>query len=232
MLLTVDLLFFAANLTKLVHGAWLPLLIALAVFTVMTTWQKGRALVSRQRTLDEGPLQAFIDRLHEIKPPLHRVSGTAVFLNRGKATAPLALRANVEHNQVLHQHVVILAIERRARTHVPDAERLTVDALGYEDDRITHVTARFGYMDQPDVPSLLPLIRDVGLESRIDGGGRPISCPPSNCAGAHAGHEPLAQAPVHRDLTDHRRRRRVLRSSPRPHRHHGLAHRALASLGA
>jgi KUP system potassium uptake protein len=167
-LLTVDLLFFAANLTKLVHGAWLPLLIGLAVFTVMTTWQKGRELVSRQRTLDEGSLQAFIDRLHAIKPPLHRVSGTAVFLNRGKATAPLALRANVEHNQVLHQHVVILAIESVPVPHVRDAERLTVDALGYEDDRITHVTARFGYMDQPDVPSLLPLIRDAGLESRID----------------------------------------------------------------
>ncbi len=169
-LLTVDLLFFAANLTKLVHGAWLPLLIGLAVFTVMTTWQKGRELVTRQRMLDEGPLQAFIDRLHAIKPPLHRVSGTAVFLNRGKATAPLALRANVEHNQVLHQHVVILAIESVPVPHVRDAERLTVDALGYEDDRITHVTARFGYMDQPDVPSLLPLIRDVGLESRIDSG--------------------------------------------------------------
>jgi KUP system potassium uptake protein len=169
-LLTVDLLFFAANLTKLVHGAWLPLLIGLAVFTVMTTWQKGRGLVTRQRMLDEGPLQAFIDGLHAIKPPLHRVSGTAVFLNRGKATAPLALRANVEHNQVLHQHVVILAIESVPVPHVRDAERLTVDPLGYEDDRITHVTARFGYMDQPDVPSLLPLIRDVGLESRIDGG--------------------------------------------------------------
>jgi KUP system potassium uptake protein len=169
-LLTVDLLFFAANLTKLVHGAWLPLLIGLAVFTVMTTWQKGRELVTRQRALDEGPLQAFIDGLHAIKPPLHRVSGTAVFLNRGKATAPLALRANVEHNQVLHQHVVILAIESVPVPHVRDAERLTVDALGYEDDRITHVTARFGYMDQPDVPSLLPLIRDVGLESRIDVG--------------------------------------------------------------
>jgi len=169
-LLAVDLLFFAANLTKLVHGAWLPLLIALAVFTVMTTWQKGRELVSRQRVLDEGPLQAFIDRLHAIKPPLHRVSGTAVFLNRGKATAPLALRANVEHNQVLHSHVVILAIETMPVPHVRDAERLTVDALGYEDDRITHVTARFGYMDQPDVPGLLPLIRDAGLESRIDEG--------------------------------------------------------------
>jgi KUP system potassium uptake protein len=85
-----------------------------------------------------------------------------VFLNRGKATAPLALRANVEHNQVLHQHVVILAIETVPVPHVPDAERLTIDALGYEDDRITRVSARFGYMDQPDVPGLLLTHRALG----------------------------------------------------------------------
>ena len=82
--------------------------------------------------------------------------GTAVFLNRGKDTAPLALRANVEHNQVLHQDVLILSIETRPVPHVPAAERIAVDDLGYKDDRIIHVTARFGYMDQPDVPGLLP----------------------------------------------------------------------------
>ena len=167
-LLTVDLLFFAANLTKLVHGAWLPLLIAVAVFTVLTTWQKGRGLVTRQRQLDEGPLGAFIDQLHAIKPPLPRVPGTAIFLNRGKATAPLALRANVEHNQILHEHVIILAIETMPVPHVPDPERLTVEALGPKDDRITHVTARFGYKDQPNVPGLLPLIRKTGIESPLD----------------------------------------------------------------
>ena len=118
-LLTVDLLFFAANLTKLVHGAWLPLLIAIAVFTILTTWQRGRELVTRQRQRDEGPLAAFIDQLHAMKPPLHRVPGTAVFLNRGKATAPLALRANVEHNQVLHEHVLIISIETMPVPHVP-----------------------------------------------------------------------------------------------------------------
>jgi KUP system potassium uptake protein len=169
-LLTVDLLFFAANLTKLVHGAWLPLLIAIAVFTILTTWQKGRELVTRQRQHDEGPLQAFIDQLHAIKPPLPRVPGTAVFLNRGRATAPLALRANVEHNQILHEHVVILSIETMPVPHVPDAERLTIDALGHKDDRITHVTARFGYMDQPNIPELLPLIRKADIESPLDGG--------------------------------------------------------------
>ena len=168
-LLSVDLLFFAANLTKLVHGAWLPLLIAVAVFTVLTTWQKGRELVTRQRQHDEGPLQAFIDQLHAMKPPLPRVPGTAIFLNRGKATAPLALRANVEHNKILHEHVVILAIETKPVPHIPDAERLTVDSLGHKDDRITHVTARFGYMDQQNVPELLPLIRKAGAEGALDG---------------------------------------------------------------
>ena len=169
-LLTVDLLFFAANLTKLVHGAWLPLLIAIAVFTILTTWQRGRELVTRQRQRDEGPLAAFIDQLHAMKPPLHRVPGTAVFLNRGKATAPLALRANVEHNQVLHEHVLIISVETMPVPHVPAAGRIAIDDLGYKDDRIIHVTARFGYMDQANVPALLPLIRKADIESPLDDG--------------------------------------------------------------
>ena len=167
-LLTVDLLFFAANLTKLVSGAWLPLLIAIVAFTVMTTWQKGRELVTRQRQRAEGQLQPFVDQLHAMKPPLRRVPGTAVFLNRGKATAPLAMRANVEHNQVLHKHVLILAIETMPVPHVPAAERIAVDDLGYRDDRIVHVTARFGYMDQQNVPGLLPLIRQADIETPLD----------------------------------------------------------------
>ena len=93
---------------------------------------------------------------------------TAIFLNRGKATAPLALRANVEHNQVLHEHVLILSIETQAVPHVPPAERIVVDDLGYKDDRIIHVTARFGYMDQANVPGLLPLIRKAEMESPLD----------------------------------------------------------------
>jgi KUP system potassium uptake protein len=167
-LLTIDLLFLAANLTKLLHGAWLPLLIAIAAFTVFTTWQKGRELVTRQRDRDEGQLRTFIGQLHAMKPPLHRVPGTAIFLNRGKETAPLALRANVKHNQILHQTVIILAIETVPVPHLPAAERITADDLGYKDDRIIHVTARFGYMDQPNVPGLLPLIRQADIESPLD----------------------------------------------------------------
>ena len=163
-LLTIDLLFFTSNLTKLVHGAWLPLLIGLAAFTVFTTWQRGRELVTLQRDREEGSLREFVDQLHAMKPPLPRVPGTAVFLNRGKATAPLALRANVEHNHVLHRNVLILAVETMPVPHVPAAGRLTVDDLGYTDDQIFHVTARFGYMDPTSIPGLLPLIREAGAE--------------------------------------------------------------------
>jgi KUP system potassium uptake protein len=167
-LLAIDLLFFASNLTKLTHGAWLPLLIGIITFTILITWQRGRELVTEQRIHDEGPLPAFIEQLHAMKPPLPRVPGTAVFLNRGKDTAPLALRANVEHNHVLHKHVLILTVETKPAPHVPAAERITVDDLGYKDDRITHVAARFGYMDPQNIPALLPLIRKADIERPLE----------------------------------------------------------------
>jgi KUP system potassium uptake protein len=159
-LIAIDLLFFAANLTKLTHGAWFPLLIGVVTFTIFTTWQRGRELVTKERVREEGPLPEFIEQLHAMKPPLQRVPGTAIFLNRGKATAPLALRSNVEHNEILHHEVVILSVETMPAPHIAEAERLQVDDLGYKDDRIIHVTARFGYLDQTNVPALLPLICD------------------------------------------------------------------------
>ncbi len=166
-LIAIDLLFLAANLTKLMHGAWLPLLIGITAFTILTTWQRGRELVTLQRVREEGPLPAFINQLHAMKPPLHRVPGTAIFLNRGKATAPLAMRANVAHNEILHEYVLILSIETMPAPHVPAEERLQIDDLGYKDDRIIHVTARFGYMDQTNVPGLMPLIRGAAIESPL-----------------------------------------------------------------
>jgi KUP system potassium uptake protein len=163
-LLAIDLLFFAANLTKLTHGAWLPLLIGITIFTIFTTWQRGRELVTQNRDREEGPLPEFIAQLHAMKPPLHRVPGTAIFLNRGKTTAPLAMRANVEHNEILHENVIILSVETMPVPHIPEAERLQVDGLGYRHDGIIHVTARFGYMDPTNVPRLLPMIRDADVE--------------------------------------------------------------------
>ena len=128
-LLTVDLLFFAANITKLVHGAWLPLLIGIVAFTVMTTWQKGRRIVTAEREAIEGPLPEFIAEL-TADPTLARIPGTGVFLNRGKKTAPLAMRTSVEHVHALHEHVIILSMETEPVPRVPDAERISVDVTG------------------------------------------------------------------------------------------------------
>lgn len=166
-LLFVDLLFLAANLTKLAHGAWLPLLIGLTAFTVMTTWQRGREIVTKERAQREGALSEFIDELRSGKAPTRRVPGTAVFLNRGKQTAPLAMRANVEHNHVRHEHVVILSLETVPVPRVPADQRSVVDDLGYADDGIVHVTARFGYMETPDVPSALALLDPATTEGPL-----------------------------------------------------------------
>jgi KUP system potassium uptake protein len=138
------------------------------VFTVLTTWQRGRALVTERRERDEGSLREFVDALHGRRPPLQRVPGTAVFLNRNSSTTPLAMRANVEHNQILHRHVVILSIETRPVPHVAPADRLTIDELGYADDGIAHVGASFGYMDEPDVPKVLRLAAQAGLECPLE----------------------------------------------------------------
>jgi KUP system potassium uptake protein len=171
-LLTVDLLFLAANLTKFTHGGWLPLLIAVVTFTILTTWQRGREIVTDRREREEGPLRKFIDELHERHYTVSRVPGTAVFLNRTKETAPLAMRETVRHLHALSEDVVILTIETRPIPHVPVAERLSIDDLGYTDDGITHVQARFGYMDASNVPEVLAQIDQAKLESGID----PIGC--------------------------------------------------------
>jgi KUP system potassium uptake protein len=168
LLLVVDLMFFAANLTKLVHGAWLPLTIAVATFTVMTTWQKGRRIVTRAREKAEGSLREFVEELVHRDPPLVRIPGTAIFLNRGQETAPLAMRAIVEHNHVLAENVIILTVETENVPRLPDSERMSHDDLGYTRDGIVHVAAHFGYMERPNVPRALALLSSEDTEGSID----------------------------------------------------------------
>ncbi|MYW93813.1 potassium transporter Kup [Amycolatopsis rubida] len=166
-LLVVDLLFVGANLTKLVHGAWLPLLIGLTVFTVMTTWRRGREIVTAERARREGALREFVERLRDGSAASQRVPGTAVFLHRGDETTPIAMRANAEHNHVRHEHVVILSLETEPVPRVPADDRLAVDDLGYADDGITHVTARYGYMETPDVPGMLARLDPEATEGQL-----------------------------------------------------------------
>jgi KUP system potassium uptake protein len=166
-LLGVDLLFLAANLTKIPHGAWLPLVIALTAFTIMTTWQRGRQLVTTRRAGMEGSLHEFAHELSD-DPNVSVVDGTAIFLNRGSTTVPLALRANVEHNHIRHQHVVIVAVEIDTVPRVADSERVTIDDLGHPGDGLTHVMLRFGYTETPDVPAALATLTPEQTEGRLD----------------------------------------------------------------
>jgi KUP system potassium uptake protein len=166
--LTVEVTFFAANLTKIVHGGWLPLAVAATVFVILTTWRRGRQIVSDNRAREEGPLQAFIDELDTRRGEFVRVPGTAVYLNSHAHTTPLALRANVEHNHVLHERVIIVSLETERVPHVYHADRLTCDELGHAADGITGVTVRLGFQDAPNVPAMLNLAIRRELLEPID----------------------------------------------------------------
>ena len=132
------------------------------------TWQRGRELLARNRAEVEGPLRAFVDEIRALDPPVYRSPGTAVFLNAGKETTPLAMRANVDHNGTLHRNVVILSIETLTVPNVPQSQQIVIDDLGYRDDGISHVTARLGFQDEVDAPRLLTQAIRHGLEGNCD----------------------------------------------------------------
>jgi KUP system potassium uptake protein len=157
----VEVTFLAANLSKVLHGGWLPLLIAVVVFTVMTTWRRGREIVAGNRQVQEGPLEDFVDRLH--KHPVHRVGGIAVFPHPGKETTPLALRANVAVNEVLHDGVLIVSAKAANVPYVLPSDRFSCDNLGREDDKIQYVSVTFGFSEAPNLPEALLQARASGL---------------------------------------------------------------------
>jgi KUP system potassium uptake protein len=166
--LVVELAFFGANLTKFLHGAWVPLLIGLVLFTVMTTWFRGRELVAAERQRGEGPLQAFVDDLRSMDPPLIRGPGTGVFMNRGTETAPLSMRACVDHLHSLHEHAIVLSLQSLPTPRISEEDRLEVDDLRYKDDGILFVRARYGYAEHYDVPALVRQVAGAGVEGPID----------------------------------------------------------------
>jgi KUP system potassium uptake protein len=168
-LLTVEVAFFASNIVKVEHGAWLPLVVAVVLSTVMLTWLRGQVIVTRNRTRKEGSLEAFLEGLAAHEPPVRRVPGTAIFLNPSKDTTPLALRAEVEHAHALHEKVVIVSIERVAVPHVDREDRFVVTRMGHGLFRVYHVVDRAGYRDKLNVPEALALARKLGfLERNLD----------------------------------------------------------------
>jgi KUP system potassium uptake protein len=160
-LVGLELTYFGANVTKLFHGGWLPVLIATIVATVMLTWQRGRTLVTERRTSMEGPLEPFIDWLHH--DPVAKVPGTAVFLHPGKDSTPLALRENATFNHVIHENVLIVSTASLNVPFVDDEDRVVLDHLGDPYDAITHLTLNFGFQEDQDVPRALALARDLEI---------------------------------------------------------------------
>ncbi len=166
--LTVNALFLAANMTKILHGGWFPVAVGVILLTIMLTWNRGRVHVTGVRAEREGSLRDFLHKIETLDPAVRTVPGTAVYLSASRETAPMAMRDAVRFNNTIHEQVVILSIETTKSPFVPDAERLNIDELGYEGDNIVHLTARLGFKDTPDVPHLLQLALEQGLDEGID----------------------------------------------------------------
>jgi KUP system potassium uptake protein len=166
----VEVSFFSANVTKVTHGAWLPLCVGLVVAQVMFTWRMGREVITRRRTQAEGSLQEFLESLCEAEPPgIVRLPGTAIFLAPSKTTTPLALRAQVEHYHAFQEKVVIVSLDTVAIPHVDPHDRFTVERVGKGLFKIAHLTIHVGYRDRQNIPDQLALARKRGkLERNLD----------------------------------------------------------------
>jgi KUP system potassium uptake protein len=164
--LTVETAFFTSNLAKIANGAYLPLAVGFLMASVMITWRRGRDIVTRNRTQEEGPLDEFLDGLCDAKPPIVRLPGTAIFLNPGKATTPLALRAQVEHNHAFHEKVVIVSLDQVPIPRVSEKDRFTSERLGKGLFKVVHLAIRVGYRDRLGVADGLALARKHGLLDR------------------------------------------------------------------
>lgn len=160
----LEVAFFASNLIKVVSGGWLPLLIAAVVVAVMTTWRKGNIdLHERERQL-EGPLDIFVRVVRSGRVP--RVPGVAIYPHPNSTTVPIAMRSNVDFNQVVHEHVVLVQIINENVPHVRHKDRVSVNDLGYPDDGIVHVSIRVGFTDSQDIPRGLALA--IGRTPELD----------------------------------------------------------------
>ena len=156
--LIIDFAFMGANLLKFIHGGWVPLGIALAVFGLMTTWYRGRKHVQKMLKRSSLPIDLFLDSVAENKPV--RVAGTAIFMTSDAEGAPLVLLHHLKHNKMLHQQVVLLSVLSTTVPEISDAERIQVTRMR---EGFWRVKARYGFMETPDVPAVLAKCAEEGL---------------------------------------------------------------------
>ena len=160
--LAIDFAFFGANLTKLFTGGYVPVLMAGALVTLMWTWVKGTAILFEKTRKTDVPLVELVSMLE--KSPPHRVKGTAVFLTSDPDTAPAALLHNLKHNKVLHEKNVILTVKTVDTPRCGDDDRVKVDNVG---DSFWRVEMTYGYMETPNIPRGLAILRKQGFKFDI-----------------------------------------------------------------
>jgi KUP system potassium uptake protein len=160
--LCIDLSFLGATLTKIPDGGWFPLVVGLVVFTLLSTWKRGREILFERLRPGAIALEPFIKSITE-HPPV-RVPGTAVFLTATQEGVPHALLHNLNHNKVLHERVVLLTVRAEDIPHVPEIHRLEVHPLGHDFYR---VTVHYGFKDEPDIPEALESCKRLGMDFRL-----------------------------------------------------------------
>jgi KUP system potassium uptake protein len=155
----IDVAFFSSALLKILEGGWFPLFLGIGMFTIMTTWRRGREVMFGRLNEASVPLKPFLESL--FRDPPHRVPGTAIFLTATPDATPHALLHNLNHNKVLHERVVFLTVEIRDVPWVSFDERVTCERIGHGCWR---VSMRFGFMNRPDVMRALEVCGALGLE--------------------------------------------------------------------
>jgi KUP system potassium uptake protein len=149
-LVLIDLVFLSSNALKIPDGGWFPIVIGIVVFTLLTTWKRGRIVLMERLAEDAMPLDLFIQSI-EASPPT-RVSGTAIFLTGTQDRVPHALLHNLKHNKVLHERVVFLTVVTRDIPYVSEDERYEIKPLGCD---FFKMITNYGFKEDPDIPALL-----------------------------------------------------------------------------
>ncbi|WP_199758560.1 potassium transporter Kup [Aquabacterium soli] len=155
----IDVLFFSANVVKVIDGGWFPLLIGAVMFTLMMTWKEGRALLSERLRTDSIELEPFLDAVFSSPPT--RVPGTAVFLIADAGTTPNALLHNLKHNKVLHEQNMFVTVRSHEVPWIGFEKRVELKSLGKD---CWQVMLHFGFKNEPDVPEALKLLKQRGVK--------------------------------------------------------------------